>query len=252
LFNVGLVDHDSKKVVAINASKQAKMPKNLTGGSGHKKGTKASQGWRGAKAKEAAADLLELLEARARVGLKALTMSEAAALQVLQVGRIDRMLGGGRCDVLCEDNAVRRCAIRGVLRSKKGGAHMSVGTIVTVSLERPLDDLGESDDEGTVKRVAPAGGAGMGGAYVVGIFDESAKRELTRAGVNPVLFKTVDGSGAEVEDGNYSFDAEGGTVDLPRRARKLAESEARRKAAAAAAGGGDADTEEGEVDLDIL
>lgn len=229
------------------------MPKNLTGGSGHKKGARASQGWRGAKAKEAADDLLELLEARARVGLQALTLSQAAALQVLQVGRIDRMLGGGRCDVLCEDNAVRRCAIRGVLRSKKGGAHMAVGTIVVVSLERPLDDLGESDDEGTVKRNAPAVAA-VGGAYIMGIFDDSAKKGLERAGVNPVLFKVVDGSGAVVGDGNYEFAADKAVdVPLPRRARKLAEAEARKLAAAATvAGGGDVDTEEGDVDVDNL
>jgi translation initiation factor IF-1 len=232
------------------------MPRNMTGGSGHKRGKKG-EGFRGRKAAAAAFDLLEVLLERAQIGLEAMAKTKGgeekvAALRVLQVGRIDKMLGNGWCDVLCEDNKPRRCHIRGILRAKKGGAYMEKDSIVVVSLEKPMEELGESDDEGHVGAGKAAGGPYAGAAFVVGLFDDDSKRELRRAGINPKLFQVVGADGAALDDyfEKGEEDAEAALAGLPRRQRKLAAAAA--KASAAAAGGGGAAAAEEEVNIDDL
>ena len=226
----------------------------MTGGSGHKRGKKG-EGFRGRKAKAAAFDLLEVLVERANIGLEALGKTKGgaekvAALHVLQVGRIDKMLGNGWCDVLCEDNKSRRCHIRGILRAKKGGAYMEKDSIVVISLEKPMEELGESDDEGCVGAGKAAGGPYAGAAFVVGLFDDDAKRELRRAGINPKLFQVVGADGAALDDyfEKGEEDADAALAGLPRRQRKLAAAAAK----ASAGGGGAAAEEDAEVNVDDL
>jgi translation initiation factor IF-1 len=239
------------------AFKHQEMPKNMTGGSGHKRGKKG-EGFRGRKAKAAAFDLLEVLLERAQIGLEAMRKTaggaeKVAALHVLQVGRIDKMLGNGWCDVLCEDNKSRRCHIRGILRAKKGGAYMEKDSIVVVSLEKPMEELGDSDDEGHVGAGKAAGGPYAGSAFVVGLFDDDSKRQLRRAGINPKLFQVVGADGGALEDffeKGEDDDAEL-LASLPRRQRKLAAA----AAASKAAGGGGAaaaEAEEAEINIDDI
>jgi len=179
-------------------SEKAQMPKNMTGGSGHKKG-KRGMGFRGRKAAAAAFDMLELLIAREKGGLAALKPEEHAALAVLQVGRITKRLGSGWMDVYCQDGHERRCHIRGVLRSKKGGAYMEVDSIVVVALEEPVDDLESSDDEGFIGGGAAAADAAIKG-YIVGVFDAAAVGKLQKTRINRRIFSLPAGAGAEVED----------------------------------------------------
>lgn len=217
------------------------MPKNMTGGSGHKR-SKRGDGFRGLKAKAGAMDLLEVLLERAAIGLEALAKTKdgdnkVQALKCLQVGRIDKMLGNGWCDVTCEDNKARRCHIRGILRSKKGGAYMGRDSLVVVSLEKPLEEVGDSDEEGLVGPGKMAAGVFAGSAFVVGLFDDDSKRDLKKAGINPTLFEIRDAEGKAHDD---YFDRGEEVVEegMPRRARKLKEAERRKLSGAAAAGGG--------------
>jgi len=230
------------------------MPKNMTGGSGHKR-AKKGEGFRGRKAKAAAFDLLEVLLERAQIGLEALGKTKGgaekvAALHVLQVGRIDKMLGNGWCDVLCEDNKSRRCHIRGILRAKKGGAYMEKDSIVVVSLEKPMEELGESDDEGNVGAGKAVGGPYAGAAFVVGLFDDDSKRQLKRAGINPKLFQVVGADGGALEDFFEKGEEDDAALlaEMPRRQRKLAAAAALAKASA----GGAAAPEDAEINIDDI
>lgn len=225
----------------------------MTGGSGHKR-SKRGDGFRGLKAKAGAMDLLEVLLERAAIGLEALAKTKdgetkVEALKCLQVGRIDKMFGNGWCDVSCEDNKVRRCHIRGILRSKKGGAYMGPDSLVVVSLEKPLEEVGDSDEEGLVGPGKVAGGVFAGSAFVVGLFDDDSKRDLKKAGINPKLFEIRDADGKAHDD--YFDRGEEGEEKMPRRARKLKEAERRKLSGAAAAGGGSAAADD-EINADDL
>jgi len=182
----------------LNSKKAHKMPKNMTGGSGHKKG-KSGLGFRGRKAKEAAFDMLDLLIAREKGGVAGLTKTEHEALSVLQVGRITRRLGNGWMDVYCQDGHERRCHIRGLLRSKKAGSFMEVDSIVVVTLEKPVDDLDASDDEGYIGGTANRKDAGIKG-YIVGLFDDVSISKLQKTRINRRIFNLAAGAGEEMED----------------------------------------------------
>ena len=186
------------------------MPRNTTGGSGHKKG-KRGNGFRGMKATAAALDMLELIVTREKKGT--LKPEERSALLELQVGRITKRLGNGWMDVYCQDGVERRSHIRGLLRRKKGGAFMEVGSIVVVALEEPLDELDSSDDEG----FAPLASGASTKGYIVGLFDERAVGLLQKTRINPRVFaSTVD----EGEEADYFDRSEVAPEELSSKQRK--------------------------------
>lgn len=168
------------------------MPRNMTGGSSHKKFRKGAAGWRGVKASAAAEDMLNLILGRDD-GSNSPT--QETELLVLQVGRIVRRLGEWM-DVYCEDGFQRRCHVRGVLRAKKGGAFMDIGSIVVISLEKPEDD----PEKPTQTK-----------GYIVGIFDTNLLGKLQHSKVNRRLFDLSTGEGTVVED---FFDRSGEDVDV--------------------------------------
>jgi translation initiation factor IF-1 len=219
-----------------------------------------AQGFRGRKALEASVDLLDVLIKRERVGLLkpankgGLKPEERLALQACMVGRITRMVGNGQALVYCQDNLERRTTIRGILRSKKGGAYMDVGSIVVVALENPMTELGESDDEGDI---GPSRGGG-GSGYIVGIFGERDIGTLQSCRINKRVFALVDATGAEQED-IFDRGADGDKF-VPRHLRHdsdevykaaRAASDAIKAAAAATAVNYDSDGE-AEVNMDDL
>ncbi|CAE7251815.1 tif11 [Symbiodinium pilosum] len=57
-----------------------------------------------------------------------------------EYGQITRMLGNGRCDVLCVDGVKRLCHIRGKMRKK---VWCNQGDIVLVSLRDFQDEKGD-------------------------------------------------------------------------------------------------------------
>ena len=177
-------------------------------------------GFRGRKATAAAYDMLEVLIAREKNGLEGMTQEDIAALQALLVGRIVKRLGNGWCDVFCQDNKMRRCHIRGVLRSKKGGAYMDIDNIVVVALEKPMTELEDSDDEGNIGFAHGGGDKG----YIVGLFglDDIGKLKKTR--INSRLFATVDANGQEHDD-IFERDTDAQPKHVPRRLRKQEDSE---------------------------
>lgn len=170
----------------------------MTGGSGHKK-RKGGISFRARKSKEAAFDMLELLIAREKGGLAGLTKEEHEGLSLLQVGRITRRLGNGWMDVYCQDGHERRCHIRGLLRSKKAGTYMEVESIVVVALEKPVDDLDSSDDDGFIGGCANRKDADIKG-YIVGLFDGPAVSKLQKTRINRRIFNLSAGADGEMED----------------------------------------------------
>ena len=197
--------------------------------------SKKSQGFRGRKAEEAAVDLLDVLIRREQVGIKTpvskggLTDDERQALSCCQVGRVTKMIGNGQALVYCQDNMERRCTIRGIMRSKRGGGGAAIDkdSIVVVALENPMTSLGESDDEGTI---APCRGGG-GAAYIVGLFGGKDIGHLQRTRINKRVFATVDANGVEVED-YFDRGADKPTY-VPRSMREKADGDAIYRAARA-------------------
>jgi len=204
--------------------------------------TKSAQGFRGRKAEEASVDLLDVLIKREQVGLKkpankgGLTDEERLALSCCMVGRVTRMVGNGQALVYCQDNLERRCTIRGIMRSKKGkgGAAISVESIVVVALENPMTDLGESDDEGTI---APSKGGG-GAAYIVGLFGDKDIGHLKRTRINKKLFIDVNGAAPQAQALALAVEAcfdrgEDKSTYVPRSMREKADGDAIYRAARA-------------------
>jgi hypothetical protein len=175
------------------------MPRNTTGGSGHKRAARGEK--RGAvKAHAAAFELMDLLMERDKLGLERLAETKGGAekieaLKCVQVGRIVKSLGSGWMDVYCQDGKERRCHIRGVLRNKRGGAYMGAGSFVAIALETPMDNLADSDDEGWGKatRERPAHAADKDRGFIVGLLDDSDVATLQKTRINKRLFVTADG-----------------------------------------------------------
>jgi len=159
---------------------------------------------RGLKAKEAACDLLDVLIIREQKGLNGLKSDEIAALQALLVGRVERRLGNGWCDVFCQDNKTRRCHIRGVLRSKKNRVRIDMNDVVVVALENPMTELGDSDEEGTIG--ISRGGGDKG--YIVGLFGESDIGKLKKTRINPRVFTFVGMDGEKFTDDFFCNETE--------------------------------------------
>ena len=219
------------------------MPRNMTGGSGHKRAKRGEKSG-GLKAKAAALELLDVLIEREQLGLEKLALTKGGnekieALKVLQVGRIVKRLGNGWMDVFCQDNKERRCLIRGLLRSKKSGAFMEIDSFVVVALEKPLDDLDDSDDEGNY---AGGGAGGSSKGYIVGLFDEHAIGRLQKTTINKRLFQTAMGGGVVMEDIFDRSTEESAAVEE----ESAAGARAKERRSKKAAGGG------GDVDIDNL
>jgi len=218
------------------------MPRNVTGGSGHKRAARREKRG-GIRAKAAAFELLDLLIEREKLGLEGLSKAKGGAemieaLKTLQVGRIVKRFGNGWMDVFCQDNKERRCLIRGLLRSKKSGAFMEVDSFVVVALEKPVDDLDDSDDEGNY---AGGGSGGSAKGYIVGLFDEHAIGRLQKTNINKRLFQTAMGGGVVMDD-IFDRSTEETTAVEEESASGLRAKERRSKKAA---GGG-------EIDIDDL
>jgi len=221
------------------------MPRNTTGGSGHKRAARGEK--RGAvKAHAAAFELMDVLMERDKLGLDKLAETKNGAekieaLKCVQVGRIVKSLGSGWMDVYCQAGKERRCHIRGVLRSKKGGAYMGAGSFVAIALETPMDNLADSDDEGWGKasRDHAAHAADKDRGFIVGLFDDSDVSSLQKTRINKRLFATADGM--VMEDLFDYGEAAGGAGDAE--AAKRVEGRKAKKGSA---------TEEGTVDIDDL
>jgi hypothetical protein len=232
------------------------MPRNTTGGSGHKRSARGEK--RGAvKAHAAAFELMDLLMERDKLGLEKLAETKGGdekiqALRCVQVGRIAKSLGSGWMDVYCQDGKERRCHIRGVLRSKKGGAFMGAGSFVAIALEEPMDNLADSDDEGWGKasRDRPAHAADKDRGFIVGLFDDADVAALQKTRINKRLFVTADG---QVMDDLFDYGEPSAAAD-PSKAEATKRLEMRKGKKGSAAGGGGAGeaVEADTVDLDDL
>ena len=225
------------------------MPRNMTGGSGHKRAARGEK--RGAvKAHAAAFELMDLLMERDKLGLDKLAETKDGgekieALKCVQVGRIVKNLGSGWMDVYCQDSKERRCHIRGLLRSKKSGAYMGVGSFVAIALEEPMDDLADSDDEGWGKasRDRPAHAGDKDRGFIVGLFEDADVAALQKTRINKRLFATADGEVME-DLFDYGEPAAGAGDDEVSKRLK----DRKGKKGAAAGGGGGAE----EVNLDDI
>ena len=139
-------------------SLQVRMPANNTQGRAAKRNTqggkafksqkKGDEGFRARAAREAAEEMLDLILKREKVGLAAMKGHEVQALLEIQVGRVNKKFGNGRFEVLCQDNTVRNCALRGLLK-RKGQTHVDIGDIIVVALSEPLEEMDSSDDRGS-------------------------------------------------------------------------------------------------------
>jgi translation initiation factor IF-1 len=221
------------------------MPRNTTGGKNFKKFKTGSEGFRAKAAREAAEELLDLLKAAKRIGKENISPSDQEALRYMFAGRVLRRFGHGRMEVYCHDGVTRQCRIRGLLR-KKGQVFIDIDSHVVVSL-RQAEDSTDSDDDTGVK-----GGSDVadGTADIVGLFDEKQRNQLSKLGVNPKLFATVDAGGELIEDifdrgdGNEieeEGDEEDDKVTKARGKSKKGEVRSSVKAAALDGGGSDVD-----------
>jgi translation initiation factor IF-1 len=168
------------------------MKRNTQGGKAFKRGPKGGKDqFRAASALAAANELLELIQARDKVGLDKLSAEDKAALCELQVGRVIRKLGNGRMEVYCQDGTIRNCAIRKLLR-RKGACYIDIDNLVAVALSVPLDELEESDDEGHYGGGAQAAGSKNDQGFIAGLFDVDTTSRLRKTQINPVVFGDKD------------------------------------------------------------
>ena len=213
-------------------AKEAKMSsraakRNTQGGKAFKSKAKGGMSFRAQAAQDAANEMLDLILAREN-GYKGFSefqkgQAESAMLEI-QVGRISRKFGNGRFEVFCQDNKVRNCALRGLLK-RKGQCFVDLDSLVVVTLSEALEELDSSDDEGNF-----GGGKARGGAeyrsqadqgFIVGIFDGRSATQLSKTRINPRLFKVTDAAGVEMDD---LFDRSEMTGDV-----ELAEGEVAKK-----------------------
>lgn len=220
-------------------SLQVRMPANNTQGRAAKRNTqggkafksqkKGDEGFRARAAREAAEEMLDLILKREKVGLAAMKGHEVQALLEIQVGRVSKKFGNGRFEVLCQDNTVRNCALRGLLK-RKGQTHVDIGDIIVVALSEPLEEMDSSDDEGHFGGGAARAGAAYRAAadqgFVVGIFNAAATAALRKTHINPRLFR-VEGDALGLDDlfdrsvgGGGGDDEAAAGGGLPRRSKK--------------------------------
>ena len=180
--------------------------RNTQGGKAFKSKAKGGVSFRAQAAQDAANEMLDLILAR-ESGYKGFSDGQKAAAEnamlEIVVGRITRKFGNGRFEVFCQDNKVRNCALRGLLK-RKGQCFVDLDSLVVVTLSEALEELDSSDDEGNF-----GGGKARGGAeyrsqadqgFIVGIFDDHIGAKLRKTRLNPRLFKVQDGAGTEMED----------------------------------------------------
>lgn len=180
--------------------------RNTQGGKAFKSKAKGGISFRAQAAQDAANEMLDLILAR-ETDYKGFSDSQKAAAEnamlEIVVGRITRKFGNGRFEVFCQDNKVRNCALRGLLK-RKGQCFVDLDSLVVVTLSEALEMLDSSDDEGNF-----GGGKARDGAmyrsqadqgFIVGIFDERIGAKLRKTRLNPRLFKVQDGTGAEMDD----------------------------------------------------
>jgi len=103
--------------------------RNVTGGSGFKKGVKGQEGFRAKAAREAADDMIDLLF----MPESKLKTEDKEALKYMQVARISKKFGNGRMEVYCQDGTTRQAAIRGLLR-RKGQVFFDLDSMVVIAL----------------------------------------------------------------------------------------------------------------------
>lgn len=194
------------------------MKRNTQGGKAFKSKAKGGTHYSTKAAQDGAQEMLDLIMARQDnfAGLKPEErLAAERALLEIQVGKVVRKFGNGRFEVQCQDNKLRNCAVRGVMR-RKGKCFIDLDCFVVVSLTEALEELDSSDDEGNFgggKARAGAefrSGADMG--YIAGLFDAHTTEQLRKTRLCPRLFKVQDEQGNLVDDLFDRSGAEGGDL----------------------------------------
>ena len=179
------------------------MPRNTVGGKNFKKFKTGAEGFRARAAREAADDLLDLIQRIRVTPNDRLSFEDREAAHLMFAGRVLRRFGHGRMEVYCHDGVTRQCRIRGLLR-KKGQVFIDIGNYVVVSLREAT----ESTDDETGIRSSTSDKT----ADIIGMFDDKQKAQLQKTQINPQLFVTIGADGKEVIDDLFDHgDSEEGT-----------------------------------------
>lgn len=171
------------------------MPRNTQGGKNFKKFKTGSEGFRAKASREAVDDMIDLIvkkersdEARARGDVRtadALFKDEdKEALRYMLVGRVVRKFGNARLEAYCNDDKLRQCKIRGLLR-KKGQVFIDKDSLVVISLREAESD--DDDDELTVE-LGNTSADPTGTSDIIGCFDDRQSAILRKTKINPRLF----------------------------------------------------------------
>jgi translation initiation factor IF-1 len=171
---------------------------NTTGGKNFKKFKSGGEGFRAKAAREAADEILEILQAIDKRGKEKLSADETEVMRYMFAGRVMRRFGHGRMEVLCSDGVTRQCRIRGLLR-KRGQVNIDIDSLVVISTREAVDD--ESDDETGVKVSHASGGAT---SDIVGLFNEKQAAQLRKTTVNRCIFASARGEGND--NGGLDYD----------------------------------------------
>jgi initiation factor 1A len=168
------------------------MPRNTVGGKNFKKFKTGAEGFRARAAREAADDLLDLIQRVRLTPNDRLSFEDREAAHLMFAGRVLRRFGHGRMEVYCHDGVTRQCRIRGLLR-KKGQVFIDIGNYVVVSLREATES---TDEESGVRDNRAADKT----ADIVGMFDDKQKAQLQKTQINPQLFVSIGADGKEVVD----------------------------------------------------
>lgn len=171
------------------------MPRNTQGGKNFKKFKTGSEGFRAKASREAVDDMIDLIvkkersdEARARGDVRtadALFKDEdKEALRYMLVGRVVRKFGNARLEAYCNDDKLRQCKIRGLLR-KKGQVFIDKDSLVVISLREAESD--DDDDELTAE-LGNTSADPTGTSDIIGCFDDRQSAILRKTKINPRLF----------------------------------------------------------------
>lgn len=171
------------------------MPRNTQGGKNFKKFKTGSEGFRAKASREAVDDMIDLIvkkersdEARARGDARtadALFKDEdKEALRYMLVGRVVRKFGNARLEAYCNDDKLRQCKIRGLLR-KKGQVFIDKDSLVVISLREAESD--DDDDELTAE-LGNTSADPTGTSDIIGCFDDRQSAILRKTKINPRLF----------------------------------------------------------------
>jgi len=165
-----------------NASSRAAR-RNTQGGKAFKS-QKKEENFRTKAAREEADELVELFQKQQMAtrnphdAKKQLTASEGEALEWMRVGRVVRRFGNARYEVLCNDDKLRQCVLRGLLR-RKNKVNVQVDSMVVVSLRASDTEL-----------MREAGGSS---SDIIGLCNEWHIAELNKLPISKRVFPGYSG-----------------------------------------------------------